>query len=232
MLPHAQLWTLDHARLADHLGRTIARVNPHSLLARPPADQPGPIPELCWSGSFAELDADAESDPDDAGSGGSGGWGGWGGDVLPPALFTRDPRTWSPRGWSALAAALARVPASAGLILRPHARHVVSDEMSIRRALDASPNLSILLDPASMLEPTMLEPRALDDHFRRFFELAAALPTGRVVAVVYSNVRPPDDAALPPVLAAPGDGLVPEDRLTELARAVPPAIPLVRLAGD
>jgi hypothetical protein len=218
--PDAQLWTLDHARLADDRGQTIARIAPRSLLAHPPtpADQP-PTPELRWSGSFAELDDPADHEPDDHAPWSDGGGG---------ALFSRDPRTWSPRAWAALTAALATVPASPGLILRPHARHVVSDEMSIRRALDACPSLRILLDPTSMLESTMLEPRALDDHYRRFFELAAALPESRVIAVVFSGVRPPLAPDAPPVQTSAAAGLVPLARLTDLARAVPPAIPLVR----
>lgn len=89
-------------------------------------------------------------------------WSGWTGDDDTP--FAPSPRNWLPGSRERLAAWCDRIAedlhaARARLLLRPHARHVLSDIPGVRSFLDARPDdtIGLLLDPAGMMEPAMLE---------------------------------------------------------------------------
>lgn len=169
-------------------------------------------------------------------------WSGWLGpeparlDGLAQTPTPRDPRTWGPAGWSGLQAAVDRVIGAwmgAGtLLLRPHARHALSDAqrcLTLLRQREGQP-IGLVLDPASMLEPSML-PHA-EDHLTRMLGALGDHPM--VAAVVVANVRTIDGDDGSALAAAPLDeGLVPRglvERLT--AKLVRAEIPRVVLAGD
>lgn len=161
---------------------------------------------LCWSGSFAEVEGGgAES------------------------RFEDDPRTWGSKGWACLAAAM---KAASAVIVRPHARHVVSDGPSLKRFLGMFPGARALLDPASMLAPSMLEGRGVEDHLARLYELATEIDPIRLAGVLVSNVRKPLQAGDLPALVPVGDGMVERSALQALAGVIPAAVPRVFLSAD
>ncbi len=162
--------------------------------------RPVQVPAVCWSGSLAEID-DAEpvepsSDPRAV--------------VQSPepsplaSLWQSHPLTWSARGWTELER---RIQAEhKPLVLRTHARHVVSDLPGVTRLLKIAtelpracnkserhlPRLQVLIDPASMLTGSMLAGGARQalDHVRRTLEWCAEHGTHPAVwGVVVSNVR-------------------------------------------
>lgn len=104
------------------------------------------------------------------------------------ALWEADPRTWSSLGWSALEQALARPGCAGRLILRPHARHVISDIPSCRKLLTdgwgMAADVQLLIDPASMLTREMAVGASADDHLRRIFEAAMAMEPSRIFGVL------------------------------------------------
>lgn len=121
--------------------------------------------EIVWSGSFAEVEG--------------GG------------LFDEDPRTWGIKGWDAMRERIeARGGAGNGLVIRSHARHVVSDVPGCRRLLESSwsveRGVSLCYDPASMLSPTMMD-RA-EDHLRRMYEAIELFPVERLGMVVVAGL--------------------------------------------
>lgn len=121
----------------------------------------------------------------------------WSG-TLAEGLFDTDFHTWGPKGMVALEQRLdALVPecVSLGLqlVLRPHARHVISDAQRAARLMlqrSGSP-LRLLLDPASMLTAGMLP--AAEDHLTRMFEVLGPMPA--VAGVLLANVAAPATAA-------------------------------------
>lgn len=138
---------------------------------------------------------------------------------LGDSLFDDDPRTWSPRGWAALADACASISRDlAGsrctVCFRTHARHVLSDLPScarFARDLACYGPFQLLLDPASMLAESMLA--SAEDHLHRIFEGAAALPNLAGLLV--------SDALGPHV-----------DLAVRLAAGhLPPVLPVIRGAG-
>lgn len=142
-----------------------------------------------------------------------------------------DPRTWGPRGWEALEAALRPYLARDGarILLRPAHTDVLSDAPSCIRFLDrreqwgadAGERLGILLDPAAMIAPSMI-PTA-EDHIARILEIVANRPG--VDGVVAANIEIRDDAPAPTPLHR---GSIPPARLAALFRAnVPAATPLI-----
>ncbi|MBX3387560.1 MAG: hypothetical protein KF768_13410 [Phycisphaeraceae bacterium] len=181
----------------------LARANPGG--ASPGSLGPAPIvndrparPIVRWSGSYAEVDGDDGDDGDEPTSTerstvvAVGGWGdGSGGDG--GACFRADPRTWmGAYGWRALDEALRTNSANASvdrpLILRTHARHVLSDVPSVLRFLRAAEfaRAGLLLDAVSMLTPAMVaSPQQAVDHLTRLVE----------------DVRSPAFATLPPLFA-------------------------------
>jgi sugar phosphate isomerase/epimerase len=152
----------------------------------------------------------------------------WSGTLAEDGPFGRDPRTWMRPGREALRAFCAAVrgpllDAAARVALRPHARHVLSDAASCLRYLDefGEGPLELALDPASMLEPSMLADA--EDHLERALSALA----GRSVMVLVHDVRPrgADLAAVPL-----GEGVLPRDAVWRLLAAhVPPQTPVVLL---
>ena len=118
--------------------------------------------EIVWSGSYAEVDG-----------GGT---------------FDEDPRTWGVKGWDALRA---RVESGErGVVVRPHARHVVSDVPGCRRLLESSwatqRGVRLCYDPASMVVPGMMG--RIEDHLRRMYEAIELFPMERLGMVVVAGV--------------------------------------------
>ncbi len=99
--------------------------------------------------------------------------------------------SWSPATWARclerLAALRARCVATAGaeLLIRPNARHVVSDVPTCQKLLgeEALEGVGIVLDVAGMLTPTMMRDAA--DHLGRLALLVEHLP--RVRGVIAAN---------------------------------------------
>lgn len=155
--------------------------------------KPDLVPVVCWSGSLAEIEVEGTSEPATLArsvnlfaepS------------VHPTSLWRAHPLTWSARGWAELER---RLESSSGtLVLRTHARHVLSDLPGVARLvkmardLATSPRVQVLVDPASMLTPSMFEsgPRDAMDYVRRVLEWCAEHATNPAVwGVVVSNVR-------------------------------------------
>lgn len=95
-------------------------------------------------------------------------------------LFDAHPGTWGARGWAALEDACVRAmnESAREFVIRPHARHVVSDLPGIRRFASVigarwPGRFRLLLDPASMLDVVHLERQMADDMLRR---IAAEIP--------------------------------------------------------
>jgi hypothetical protein len=94
-------------------------------------------------------------------------------------LFDESPLVWGSPAWAKFDEALRVVAAAAGprtVLVRPHARHVVSDLPSCLRVLERTniPNLRLLLDPASMLTEDMKT--SAQDHVTRILEGIAGHP--------------------------------------------------------
>lgn len=133
--------------------------------------------------------------------------------------FARDWATWGPRGWEALMAACATAGPSltergVRVLLRPHARHVLSDPYKCLRFIAERPALcfGLALDAAAMLEHSMLADAG--GHFERAFEMLGPV----AAAVVLTGVARADDEQEPPVITAPDEGLVNPRLIGELVR--------------
>lgn len=133
----------------------------------------------------------------------------------------RDPRTWMAPGREALAEACERLaPAleASGktLLLRAHCRHVLSDAPACAHFVGIRPSarLGVALDPASMLERSMLA-RA-GEHLERIISIAGAAAEMLVLGNVREPSSPEEDA--PPLAAGPGEGAIDEETMVRLAR--------------
>lgn len=157
----------------------------------------------------------------------------WSG-TLAPDLLTSHPYTWMSPGREALAERLVGLmslvrDAGGRVLLRPHARHVLSDPPSIRAFMKELGDVpvSILLEPAAMFEPSMLGPEA-EDHLERI-----GLGLGDLAAaIVESDVVPATDGPFDGCrLVALGAGRLPAEGWTRMmAGRIPPDIPRVRIA--
>lgn len=163
-------------------------------------------------------------------------WSGWFADPLAPSHWPRDPQTWTKPGQAALDAALDRVlPAfnlTRPLLLRQHARHVLSDaprSLNLLRARTNQP-LGLILDPAAMLEPSMLI--HAEDHYRRVLGALADHPA--VAAIIVTGAREiahDDGPAIVPTRLA--DSQVPAALIARLVHELaPPTLPRIVLPGD
>lgn len=163
---------------------------------------------IAWSGSFAEVDG--------------GG------------LFDEDPRTWGPKGWAAVERACGGMDELAGsLLIRPHARHVVSDVPGCRRLLDAdwAAGLGLAYDPASMCSEAMVVGGRLEDHLRRMYEAIELMPAGRIGAVIVAGVAAggPTGARLTPLSESGALGAI----IAKLAsRHIPEGVGRLVLSGS
>ena len=119
---------------------------------------------LCWSGSLADD------------------------------MYARDWGTWGEAGMGALRSFCERAAAELGargarLLLRPHARHVLSDAFKCRRFVDENPHacVGVALDAASMMERSMVGDA--EGHYERAFEMLGPVAG----AVVLSGVSAEGD---------------------------------------
>ncbi len=128
------------------------------------------------------------------------------------APFARDPRAWSPAALDDLVAqakSCLRMHTGCDLILRPHARHILGDLNRCNRYTRdhshmARPSLGFALDPASLLEPSMLP--SAQDHLARSFAILAK----RSDLLILTGLHPPapdwsDDPDSLPLEACPCD---------------------------
>lgn len=146
----------------------------------------------------------------------------------------RDWATWGPAGRAALDAACADIgPAletsGTRLLLRPHARHVLSDPFKCRRFLDergAGP-FGVALDAASMLEHSMLADA--EGHIERAFEMLGPIAG----AIILAGVEPGADEDAPVRPCPTGRGVVSAAFLIEMVRRhAPVTTPLLALEDD
>lgn len=160
---------------------------------------------LCWSGSLGED------------------------------LFGRDWRTWGAEGMAELARfcgdAAAVLEARGGrLVLRPHARHVLSDPFKCRRFVDACEHarVGVALDAASMLEHSMLD--EAEGHSERAFEMLGPVAS----LVVVTGVMRGGDEDAPPLRPPAGAGGALGEMIERLVEAyVPAGTPILRMiCGD
>jgi hypothetical protein len=146
-------------------GACWATILPGSLLGgvQPPASAASPV--VAFTGSYAELEG--------------GG------------LFDAHPRTWARPGWERLAEACRLVTrtSEATVLIRPHARHVVSDVPGIRHfastiAAEHPGRFGLLLDPVAMLESGHLARHDADDAIARVLDEVGTLglPVAAIVA--------------------------------------------------
>lgn len=121
-------------------------------------------------------------------------WSGWypTDAIADHGVYPRDFRTWQPAAWDALDEVLdwlapQLTELDMTLVLRPHARHVLSDAQACMNFLQRhdSERLGILLDPAATLTVDMLD--LAEDHLVRAFEALASHP--RVPAIVLTNLE-------------------------------------------
>lgn len=154
----------------------------------------------------------------------------WSG-TLAPTLFEGDPRNWMAPGRKALHDVLTRLASvdhASGILLRPHARHLLSDIPScatlLREHADA---VGLAFAPMSLLETPMLTDLA--DHLSRSFEVLG--PSASMVFL--HDVSPPTDPDEPLVPRPLGTGVMPRGLLRGLIRDhVRPGTPIVLLDGD
>jgi len=140
-------------------------------------------------------------------------------------------RTFAAAGRSALDAALARVrTAAAGgrVLLRPTATSALSDIPSVRSVANgwgAADPFGLLLDPAALLTPGMLD--KADDHLVRMAEELVPLPAVR--AVLVTDLTADGSAA---AVGSVGAGALPLDSLRTVAAAARAARAPVVLRAD
>jgi len=139
--------------------------------------------------------------------------------TLDDELFGREnPQTWLGPGREALLGFLAEIAPllierGAGLLLRPHCRHVLGDATTARSFLDTlDPNfpVGLALDPAAILEPEMCKAGA--DHCRRTFEILGPVSD----LVILSGAEAVEGGVGPVPL---GEGAIQGDLLVDLYRA-------------
>ena len=153
----------------------------------------------------------------------------WSG-TLADDLNEPHPYNWMEPGRAALAERLTSVDDAVrkSILLRPHARHVLSDMPSVRRWLDERDDdgidaPGIALEPAALFEPGMIADA--EDHLIRILEVLGP----RVDLLIVSDA---DDTA-PAVRRAPGDGALPGGIFGKLvAEHVPSSVPRVTIQHD
>lgn len=128
----------------------------------------------------------------------------WSGTLASDGLFEADVKNWTVAAKSELHDKLDRLNAMADakgltgrIMLRPHARHILSDwhtcsRFLAQRALAGDARTCLLVDPAAMLTAQMLE-RSVE-HLERTFEQVGLMlrdeaQRGRIGGVVVSNLR-------------------------------------------
>lgn len=197
---------LTHDHLLSLAGETLAHVAALNPLAHEPRDAAATLPTeadrvVTWSGSLGD------------------------------SLFDRSFATWMPAGRQALSdyldAALDRCGGRTTLLLRTHARHVVSDAVAARALLAerSDPSLGLAFDPAACLEPEMLADA--EDHLVRLFEIAGPLAE----VVILRSLEPSADSGEPPTPVPLGAGLLEAARLGRLTREHAREDAIIAVAG-
>jgi hypothetical protein len=113
------------------------------------------------------------------------------------------------------------------LCFQPHSRHVLSDVQScfsFLREQEGKP-FEIALSPATMLEPSMLRGRDLEDHLERMFSTLGQ----RCAMVMLSDIQVVSENDEEHCKLVPlGDGVLPIKSILHLLRThVPPQTPIV-----
>lgn len=146
-------------------------------------------------------------------------------------LYAPHPATWQQDAWTKLNAFVGKLLAErsdrgARLLVRTHARHALSDAQRCRafKAEWADDEVGILLDPASMLEPSMV-PTARD-HFDRIMDGAL----GVADAVLVANVREAGALGADLLPCEKSDGLI-EPSLLGVFESQD-RVPAIRFAGS
>ncbi len=152
-------------------------------------------------------------------------WSGWFGEET-QGVYEADPRLWLGKGDEMLHGQLDQIHKKLGgadgvvgeFLLRPHARHVLSDHLACQRYLQERPSdkFGLLLDPVAMLEPSML-PDARD-HLIRTREALGE----HARALIVSNVNKVSDGLVSCALDA---GELDSDMLREQFQAYPSDLP-------
>jgi len=160
-------------------------------------------------------------------------------DDTDPDPFAADPRSWMPGG-SAMPEFLARLDALVPILrrtrvrvlIRPHARHIVSDvpravAMLHHHSKSTTPHFGLALEPSALLEPSMV-PAAID-HARRALESLGH----RASIVILTNIAGPASPDAWFTLSRLESGLIPGAELVNLAEhLVPHDCPIAVLPGD
>lgn len=116
----------------------------------------GQVPTVCWSGW---LD---EARPGD----------GW---------FERSAAAWLPSSGAAREAVIGKA-IEVGGILRPHARHLVSDVPACLNLMRQRPEARLMIEPAAFFEPSMIE--TSDEHLVRIIGSLAGSAWGVLMSDV------------------------------------------------
>lgn len=137
-------------------------------------------------------------------------------------LFERDPRAFAPSAWEQFLRNCDAIQERNAIWFRPHARHVLSDVQRIVRFIAERPGFGVALDPARLLESSMLDRAA--DHYRRAFETL-----GPIVQLIWlTGVAQPENEEDPPRPVPIGKGLINADQIVHLWRqCCPPTTPVV-----
>lgn len=140
-------------------------------------------------------------------------WSGWTGDARPEDGWYERTASWLPSAATERERVVSAL-VGAGAIIRPHARHLISDIPGCLNLLRKHEGVKLLLEPAAMLEPSMME--TATDHFDRMLTALGPSVWGVVLsdAVVQEGG---DDPWCRPV--APGAGALDIDALRDLVRA-------------
>lgn len=147
-------------------------------------------------------------------------WSGWMGEGdAERGVWERDFRTWSPEAWKRLEREVGEFRRR--VLVRPHARHVLSDAQSCVTFFRSHEHVGLLLDPIAMLTPEMT-PRA-EEHLERIVGALA----GRADAVVMTGGR--TAATEWGEELTRGEGLVPRSLVERVVDRLAPE--LLRVAG-
>jgi hypothetical protein len=102
----------------------------------------------------------------------------------------------------------------AGAIIRPHARHLVSDIPACLNLLRKHEGVRLLLEPAAMLEPSMIDKAA--DHVERMLESLGSAAWGIVVSDAAVRTDAEDSWCVP---VPAGQGRLDMEHLRSVAAA-------------
>jgi hypothetical protein len=109
-------------------------------------------------------------------------WSGWLDEAKPDeGWFERSAAAWLPSSGSARDAVIAKV-IECEAILRPHARHLVSDVPACLNLVRQHPEAKLLIEPAAFFEPSMVA--TSDEHLVRIISSLAGSAWGLLISDV------------------------------------------------